>query len=504
MTDVVLGVDASTTGVKVIAWDAQGTALAEARETYELESPTPGAWEQDAEQWWRCTCDALRRCRDRLDGAHRVRGLCVTHQRETFVLTDAAGIPQANAIVWMDGRGRELVDEARGPLSADDIHELSGKPACITPSYYKLFALFARRPELHRPELRVMDVQGFLGWRLTGNFRTSLASADPLGLVDMRARSWATPLLHRLGLTSAQLPELVECGSELGALLPEVAERTGLEPGLPIVAGLGDGQAAGLGAGLTTGDDAYLNLGTAIVSGVLSERYQTSRAFRTLYSASSDRYFCETDLLGGTFTLNWLTRTLLQNEDSSSALRELEAAAARLPPGADGLLLVPYWAGVMNPYWDDDARGVMLGLSGSHGPAHLHRAILEGIALEHGLHSEGVEAALGRRIRSFVVMGGGADSDLWCQILADVLARPVVRARSKEATCLGAGMLAAVHAGLQPDLVGAASTMTGRGVRFEPGPARDTYAHLQAIHRRIYPSLRESLHALAAFRDSGP
>ena len=504
MTRVVLGVDASTTAAKAIAWDGSGKARSEGRATYALNNPGPDAWEQDAEQWWRASLAALEECCRGLAPEDEVTALCITHQRETFVLTDPEGHPRHPALVWMDARGKHGISDARGPLSEDRVHTISGKPPCITPSFYKLHALLTREPSLASRETRVLDVHAFLAWRLTGAFATSLASADPLGMVDMQAHAWSPDLLAALKLDESQLPRLLEPGELIGSVQDEVADAVGLPRGLPVVAGLGDGQAAGLGAGLVAPGRAYLNLGTAIVSGVLSRSYQTSRAFRTLYGGADRTFFLETDLLGGTFTLNWLLDRLLASEAEGGpelSLDELEQQASQLPSGADGLILLPYFAGVMNPYWDDDARGVMLGLSASHGPAHLYRAIIEGLALEHRVHAEGVEAALGKPIEEFIVMGGGSQSDLWCQIFANVLRKPILRCGTSEATCLGAGMLAAVHAKMHGDLTAAATAMTRTTRRFVPNDDQGRYAELFDIYRGVYPATRQILNALARFRD---
>jgi xylulokinase len=279
------------------------------------------------------------------------------------------------------------------------------------------------------------------------------------------------------------------------------ARHCGLAAGLPVVAGAGDGQAAGLGAGIVGPGRAYLNLGTAIVSGVLSPDYSVDPAFRTLYAATPGSYFLETDLKGGTFTLSWLAEKLLRAGDVDRALAELESRAEALPPGSDGLMLVPYWNAVMNPYWDDDATGIAIGWHGAHEPAHLYRAILEGIAFEQRLHSSGVEKASGQAIREFVVMGGGSKSALFCRILADTLGKRIIRAKSPEATSLGAGILAAVAAGLHADLTSAIEAMTSTGEALDPGPRQASYDRLYSdVYRTLYPALRNSLTRLAALR----
>ncbi|EYF02492.1 FGGY-family carbohydrate kinase [Chondromyces apiculatus] len=502
---VVLGIDCSTTACKVIAWDAAGRAVSTGRAPIALMNPGPDAWEQDAEAWWEATTAATREAVAGLgaDGSLRVRALGITHQRETFVVTDEHGVPLHAALVWMDARCRPEVAEAVRVLGEARLHAVSGKPPCTTPSLYKLLFLLGRgAPSLRARSPRVLDVHALLSWRLTGRVATSRASADPLGLMDMEAGAFSPELLALAGLVRDQLPALCAPGDVIAGLSADAAARLGLPEGVPVVAGAGDGQAAALGAGLRGPGAAYLNLGTAIVSGVVSPAYRIDRAFRTMYAATPGAYLLETDLKGGTFTLSWLVERLLGRAagDAEAVLGGLEREARGLPPGADGLLLVPYWNGVMNPYWDDGATGITLGWHGGHAPAHLYRAILEGIALEQRLHTEAVEAASGA-IDELLVMGGGSRSDLWCQILADVTGKPVVRAGASEASALGAGILAAWAAGLFPDLGAAVDAMTSRGATFTPGPQQAIYDRLyREVFAGVYPALAGALGRLAALR----
>jgi xylulokinase len=163
-------------------------------------------------------------------------------------------------------------------------------------------------------------------------------------------------------------------------------------------------------------------------------------------------------------------------------------------------MLVPYWNGVMNPYWDDHATGIVIGLHGAHGPEHFYRAILEGIALEQRLHSERVEAATAR-IERFVAVGGGARSRLWCQILADVLARPIHLALTREASALGAAIVASVGAHVHTDFTSAVSAMTGTREVFSKSGDSAHYAELyERVYAPLYPNLRAELGALAELR----
>jgi xylulokinase len=331
-----------------------------------------------------------------------------------------------------------------------------------------------------------------------------------MALLDMETNAWAGDLIHVLGLEMSQLPDLVPPGEVIGRLSKAAGEAVGLPAGLPIVAGAGDGQCAGLGANATGGGRAYLNLGTAVVSGILSTDYLVDRAFRTLNAPIADAYYLETVLRGGVFTVGWFVEQFASDLVDTwlplSAEEMLEAAAAKLGPGASGLMLVPYWSGVMSPYWDPAASGVTIGWNRAHGRVHLYRAILEGIAFEQRLTGDGVMAALGDGFTEYIVMGGGSRSALWCQILTDVTGVPILRSRTTEATCLGAGILAAVAAGWYADARCAAEAMTRVTDRFVPDPeAQAVYDHLYCeVYRPLFPAIQPLVDRLAELTGNAP
>ena len=492
---LIVSIDSSTTACKAIAWDPQGRAVAEGRAAYPLLQPQPTWYEQNAEEWWQGACAAIQECLSQIDVA-QVAALGITHQRETFVPVDEEGRPIRNAILWLDERSRAQVTELEERFGRDALHRLTGKPPAMTPSLPKILWLIEHEPELVARTARFLDVHAFLVHRLTGEYRTSLACADPMGLVDMVHQRWAEDLIRELGLRPEQFVELTPPGAVIGAVSPEAARATGLPAGLPVVAGAGDGQCAGLGANATGEGRAYLNLGTAVVSGAFSPEYRANRAFRTLYAPIPGAYFLETVLRGGVFTVGWFVERFASDLRDSwlplSPEEMLEAAAAKLPPGALGLMLVPYWNNVMNPYWDPNASGMVVGWTGAHGREHFYRAVLEGIAYEQRLAGDGVMEALGRPFQEYVTMGGGSRSPLWCQIVADVTGVPVVRSTTTEATCLGAAILAAGAVGWYPGILEAAQAMTDTGERFVPDPeTQAVYDRLyQEVYRGLFPALR--------------
>lgn len=491
----VIGIDSSTTACKAIAWDPTGRAVAEGRAAYPLLQPHPSWYEQNAEQWWSGTCTALKDLFTKID-VKQIDALCITHQRESFAPVDQEGKPIRNAILWLDERSRIQVEYLIKTFGRERIHQITGKPPAMTPSLPKIVWLLQNEPEIIPRAYKFLDAHAFLIHRLTGEFKTSEACADPMGLVDMRAHTWAADLIQELGLRLDQFPELVPPGTLIGKVSQAGAADSGLPTGIPIIAGAGDGQCAGLGANAIGQGRAYLNLGTAVVSGAFSAEYIADPAFRTLCAPLAGNYFLETVLRGGVFTVGWYV------EKFASDLRDnplgiipeemLELAAAKVPPGSLGLMLVPYWNNVMNPYWDPAATGIMIGWTGAHGREHFYRAIMEGIAFEQKLAGDGVMKAMGQQFSEYIAMGGGSRSKLWCQIVADVTGVPVVRSTTSEATCLGAGMLAAAAAGWYPTVLQAADAMSGTGAQFTPQPEMQAFYErlYREVYQKIFPTLQ--------------
>ncbi len=498
-TDYVIGIDCSTTATKAVVWDSEGNAVAEGRASFPLSVPRPDWGEQDAEEWWRSTVAALRQATRAVD-ARRIGAIGVTHQRETFVCVDEEDRPIRPAIVWLDSRPREEVER----FGSEEVHRITGKPPNPTPGFYKMMWLREHEPNTLERTAKVVDVHAFLVHSMTGHWRTSWATADPLGLVDMQTFDWSDGLLDTVGLSREQVCEIYPPGEVIGELRDDVAKEVGLPAGLPIVSGAGDGQAAGLGANITESGRAYLNLGTAVVSGTYSEHYSWGPEYRVLSGPIPGTYTQETLLAAGTDTVSWFVEKFagIRADELGvglSAEQVLEAAAAQLGPGSDGLLAVPYWNNALTPYWDLTARGIMLGWTGTHGKAHAYRAILEGIAFEQRLMTEAAETGLEKPIQHVLALGGGSRSKLWCQILADIMRRPVSVTREIESTCLGAGMLAAAAAGMHDDIREAAAAMSGTGTRFEPDESTTAlYDRLYTdVYKEIYPHLAPLFPALA-------
>ena len=497
--DLVVGVDSSTQSTKAIAFDRAGRAVAEGRAAVPLATPAPGFREQDPEDWWRSLAAALHDLFGAVDPG-RVAGLAIANQRETIAFLDTQGRAVRPAIVWLDERGRGSLAEVAAGLGAEAVHRITGKPHDQTPALYKIAWVRAHEPEVYARTAVFADVQATLVGRLTGRIATSTASACPLSLYDIAAGCWSPQVLAFLGLDERHMPPAMPPGAALGHVTAAAAAATGLAAGTPVFAGGGDGQCAGLGTGCTAPGRAYANLGTAVVSGVWSAAPALSREWRTLLSASGEGYILETVQRTGTFLVDWFDRGFTAVGRDPAARAALDEAAAALPIGSDGLVALPYWSGCMNPFWDPDVRGAFVGLAAEHGPAHLHRALIEGLTLVVARGARAMREA-GVAIDEIVVIGGGGNSRLWVKMLADATGRPVRLSQTVEASALGAAMAAAAGAGWFASIAAAAAAMTGELSTVAPDPAATArYGALAAVHDRLYAATAELSRELAAWR----
>jgi sugar (pentulose or hexulose) kinase len=490
-SNLVIGLDSSTTGTKAIAFDKHGKAVARASEPIPLSSPQPNYYEQDPDDWWVSAQKALRKITRQIDSG-RIAALAISNQRETFVPLNRVGKPLRPAILWLDERCKDEVAQFSRKIGQREIHRITGKPADYAPVVYRLAWMKRHEPDLFKKIGMVCDVHTYLVWKLTNSFKTSWASADPLGLFDLKTKCWSPVILNALKLTETQLPMASCPGTVIGRVNKASSALTGLSTETLVVAGGGDGQAAGLGANALTSERAYLNLGTAVVAGVYGNRYRTSKAFRTMSAVSESGYYYECSLRAGTFAIDWFIKNILNIEPSKhpGIYQQLEHEARRVPAGCDGVLHLPYLCGAMNPYWDINARGAFVGLSSSHRRGHLYRSILEGIAFEQLFAINAVEKATGATVREFVTIGGGAGSDLWCHILADVTGKTICLPKNSEASGLGAGIAAAVGAGWFPTFKAAAQAMTGVEEKIKPEKrSREKYHRLFEAYKKIYPGL---------------
>ncbi|MGB5869332.1 MAG: FGGY family carbohydrate kinase, partial [Albidovulum sp.] len=455
--------------------------------------------------WWSSTKSALGALCTQID-SNRVAAVSISNQRETFGLFHADGRAVRPGMVWLDERAIQQAEDLARTFGADRLHQISGKPVDAIVPVNRMIWLRENEPE-NFAVAKYSDVHGYLTHCLTGNWITSVASADPSGMLDIKTRTWSADILAAAGIPAQMMPDLARPGLPIGVVSGAAATATGLIAGTPVIAGGGDGQCAATGAGATEPSLAYMNLGTAIVAGIFSPEYGHDLAFRTETAVADDGYIFETVLKSGTFLIDWFAREIggVSDENRARFLRDIEAEAAASPIGAGGIALLPFWQGSMTPHWDATARGVIVGLSGSSKRGDIYRALLEGLALDQAYALEKAMSAMGAKITGITAIGGGTASPLLLQIVADATNLPVSKADVAEASALGAAICAAKGAGWYPNLREAARAMGQQDLSVtQPIPANVArYAEFRRVYDDLWPSLSAWNRRLWAFTNNG-
>ncbi len=492
--EFVIGIDSSTQSTKAIAWDRNGQALGEGRAEIPMSRTAACHFEQEPEDWWRACQEALRSL-DQTIGLAGARALAISNQRETIGFLDPHGQSVRPAIVWLDERAAESVEVLADQFGGPELHRLSGKPVDLTPVVYRLHWLARHEPQALAGTDVFVDVHSYLTGRLTGAPAASWTSADPMGYFDIHTLTWSTEILAALGLDSGRFPSLYPPGSTVGTVTPDAAGATGLPVGLPVIAAGGDGQCAGLGINAMRRGRAYLNLGTALITGAWGADPVISRDWRTMTSPTGSGYFFEGVLRSGTFLVDWFIRTFVDAAPTPDVFARLEAQAAALPVGAAGVTVSPYLSGCMNPHWTMDASAAITGMRVVHDAGHVYRAVLESLTGEVARTVVAMRNS-GIAIDRVVAVGGGANSALWRSMIADATGLPLSVSESLEASSLGAAITAARGIGWYPDFDTAAAGMARMGTAHQPDPRhRDDWTDLLAR--------QDTLNRLLVARESG-
>ncbi len=469
----ILAVDLGTSGCKaalvsvageVVAWEFEAVAT--------LLLPGGGA-EQDADAWWR----AFRRVARKLIAhglvdARQIVAVCCSTQGECTVPVGADGRALMNAILWMDARGAAHLGRINGgPIRVAGYNALrlwrwlrltGGAPSLAgkDPAAHMLF-LAHERPEIYARTHKFLNALDFLNLRLTGRFVATYDSILTSWVTDNRDPSnvvYSDSLLRRCGVDRDKFPEIVKCTDVIGTLQPAVAAELGLGADVAVVAGAIDNSAAAVGSGAVRDSAAHLYVGTSswLAAHVPFKKTDLATALASVPCAVPGRYLLTALQATAGGNLSFLRDRvlyhkdeLLQEEKVPDVYKIMDRIAARTPAGSNGVLYAPWIYGERAPVEDATVRAAIFNLSLENSRADIIRAVLEGVAFNTRWLLRPFEKFLGRRLDTLHIVGGGANSDVWCQIFADVLDRPVRQMKDPiQANVRGAAFIAAVGLGL--------------------------------------------------------
>jgi ribulokinase len=487
----VIGVDGGTESIRAQVFDLEGRSLGAHAAPYETRFPRPAWAEQDPEAWWRAMGAAVRGAvADAGVAADRIEALACDTTSCTVVALDAAGAPLRPCLLWMDVRAHEEAREIAA--TGDPALRLNGGGAGpVSPEWMLPKALWLKRhdPETWARAARIGEYQDFLTWRLTGRWCASLTNLTMRWHYQTGHGGWPDGLLRALGLEELRdrwPAEIASPGEVLGPLTGEAAAHLGLPARVRVVQGGADAFIGMVGLGVTRPGDLALVTGSSHLQLGIAARETHAPGVWGSYAdcVYPGRHVIEGGQTSTGSVIAWFKRHLAPQTGYDA----LNAAAAALPPGAEGLLAVDHFQGNRTPHTDALARGAITGLTLGHEPAHLYRALIEGVCLGTRAIVESFGAAF--EARRIVVAGGATNAPFWLQVHADTLGLALEIPEQPQAPALGSAILAATGAGRFATIDEGCAAMVRVARTVEPDMgAHAAYAPIHARYLAAYEAL---------------
>ncbi len=499
-TSYMIGIDAGTTSVKGILMDDAGQIVASAGEEYELE--TGGEiCELDSEIYWKVTCRIVKKIINESGiDAEGIKGVAFSSQGETIIPLDNKGIPLRKAIVWLDNRSGKEAGEIREKFGSQHIMDITGQPE-VLPLWPATRILWLKK---HEPDLfskvgKYLLVEDYLIFRMTGKYFTEHSLVSSTLYFDISQKKWWNEMLDFLEISAEQLPELSESGKPVGNLTEEASSATGLSTKTICVTGAYDHPAGAIGSGNINSGDVTLTIGASMAMCV---------AIDNPVKDLSIQLPCQCHSIGGLYfllpygqtagmVLKWFKDEFCKQEIEEAEQKKADAydlmieQGKNVPPGSEGLLMLPHLMGTGSPEFNPKATGIFAGIKMGMGKGHFVRAIIEAVSLmiHHNLQTmrgKGIE------VNVIHLLGGASKSNFWCQVLADVTGLPVITLENTETSVTGACLLAGTGSGIFKDLEIACAASVRKSSTFHPDiENHKLYKLIYKKYVHLYKSLED-------------
>ncbi len=499
---LVVAIDVGTSGTRTVVIDAvKGNVIAQAHQEHRSFFPSPTWVEQDAEEWWRTCCATAQATLKQL-GKHikSIIAVSITNQRETIVPVSKNGAPLNNAIVWQDRRTIEQCKAIQDKLGVEAVYTETGLTIDPYFSAPKILWFKEKKPQVFRNAYKFLLVHDFILHRLTGEYATDFSNASRTMLFAVKTMEWSDLMCNSLEIPMEQLPAAYPSATRIGEIIPKATKATGLPEGIPVVIGGGDQQCGAVGVGVVKPGrvKATIGTGTFILAFENTPQFDPKRRLLCSCHAVPNRWIIEASIFSSGIIYRWFRDQFGQEEKQLAGLLDTNAyelmnqQAQQSPPGARGIILLPHFVGAGAPYWNPEARGVIIGLALGHTRADLIRAIMEGTSFEVRRNLE-IMQNLGIELKELRLTGGATRSTVWNQIQTDISKLVVQRSQVEEATALGAAILAAVGGGLYKSVEQAAESMVVVGEQYIPSDELEScYDKLYAIQTKSYNALEKA------------
>jgi len=496
MRKYVLGIDVGTGGTRALIVDEAGRVVVSATEEHTpFASPRIGWAEQHPEDWWRATGIVVRKALAQ-GSLHEDQISCVgfSGQMHGAVMLDGAGKVVRPALIWCDLRTEKQCQELNQQIGSARLIQLTCNPALANFTLTKLLWVRENEPENWKTIRSVMLPKDYVRFRMTGERATDMADASGTLMLDVAHRRWSSEVLQAMEVDSAMLPALHESPEICGKISSAGAAATGLAEGTPVVAGAGDQAAGATGMGIVRPGSVSATIGTSGVVFAATDRpaLDPQGRLHTFCHAVPGLWHVMGVTQSAGLSLRWFRDHFLcgQTKNGADSYEQLCAEAASVTAGSDGLLWAPYLMGERTPYLDSNARAALVGLTASHTRSHVVRAILEGVAFSLQ-DTFTIFRDMKLPVKNIRLGGGGARSQLWRQIQAEVYGQEVERVEAEEGAAYGAAILAGVGAKIWPSVDAACDAVVKVRDRILPNPANTSAMSANYVrYRKVYPAVK--------------
>ena len=497
--DHLLGVDVGTTATKVSLFDIKGNTIASETREYQLVTPSLLEVEVDIETLWTSFRKGVRDVLSKSNiNPQTIKTLGISAQGETLVPLDREGKTLRNAIVWLDGRAQSEAEMLDRTFNDGKSYGITGQVKLV-PAWpaSKILWIKKHEPEIFRQVHKYMLVEDYFIWRMTSFFVSEGSLLCSTCYWNIVTKKWWPEMLDYLGISPDQLPEIREPGEEIGNVLPLVAKELGLSPNTIVSTGALDQACGTIGAGNIRPGIFTENIGAALAICATVEKpiFDKKRRMPLFYHGIPDTYMAHSFNTGG-IALRWFRDSFCEAEmnkarsENVSPYQVIDREVSQVQPGSEGMTMLPHLQGAMIPESNPRAKGAFFGFTLRHSRAHFARSVMEAIACTIRNAIDILED-MGITVTEMRAIGGGARSDVWNQIVADITHRPVfTTVHDEDAACLGAAILAGKAAGLFKGLEEAVLDMVKIKREFEPDPnTYEIYDGLYSRYNRLYDSL---------------
>lgn len=492
-----LGIDIGTGGTRALIIDAKGVVVASATQDHQpFASPQIGWAEQNPEDWWRACGIAVRKAlaNGNLRG-EQIACVGLSGQMHGAVLLDGQNRVVRPALIWCDVRTEKQSQELTAKIGAEKLINLTCNPALTNFTLTKCLWVRENEPENWSRVRSLMLPKDYVRLQLTGERATDVADASGTLLLNVAHRRWSKEMLQLVQMDESLLPALYESSDICGQVSEAGAAATGLQKGTPVVAGAGDQAAGSTGIGVNAPGAVSATIGTSgvVLAATDHPALDPGGRLHTFCHAAPGRWLVMGVTQAAGLSLRWFRDQFGSTNGSVESYESLVAEAAKAPAGCDGLLWAPYLMGERTPYLDPEARGMLVGLTASHTRAHLIRAILEGVAFSLQ-DTFTIFREIKVPVKTIRLGGGGARSQLWRQIQADIYGGAVETVAVEEGAAYGAAILAAVGVKVWPSVDAACQAVVRVAGKTKPSSEDSpTMQKAYSAYRRMYPAMKSVL-----------